>query len=573
MTETPPRLVIRPCDSGLSAQSSTMHPVLQRVYAGRGIASVDDVDYRLDRLLPPTAIKHLAEAAELLARHIISGSSILIFGDYDADGATSTALCLRVLRQLGHQKVNFMLPDRVLDGYGVSAGVARRIVAYKPDLVITVDTGIASFAGLQALYEAGIEVLVTDHHLPASHLPEATAIVNPNAFADSAGQCLAGVGVAFYLMLGLRQALRKHNWFDAHDEPRLADYLDLVAIGTVADLVRLDYYNRVLVNEGLKRIRSGHCAVGIRALVEVAGRSLYRINAQDIGFTLGPRINAAGRLDDMSIGVRMLACDDQATALSLARELEDINSYRRELQGQMTEQALAQLPDLSDGDGRCSHVLFNDDWHEGIVGIIASRIKDETYRPSIAFARAADGLLKGSGRSIRGVHLRDMLDLVDKSDTRLIERFGGHAMAAGLSIQAAQLQSFSEAFEAVIARHVDAAVFDNRIECDGELASSDLTLELAQMLEQAGPWGQRFPMPTFHGHFDVLDQRVLADRHLKLVLTPIDCQQPVDAILFYAAPEELETRHDRVHLHYELNANEFRGETSLQLIVRDLLTD
>jgi single-stranded-DNA-specific exonuclease len=571
MSESTPRFEARVCNPALMRGPSTLHPVVRRVLAARGIQSLDETDYHLQRLLHPSAIRHLSDAAGLLADHLQIHSSILIFGDYDADGATSTALCLRALRAMGHERVSFLLPDRVVDGYGVSTGIARRIIELAPDLVITVDTGIASFGGLGKLHEAAIDVLVTDHHLPADKLPPASAIVNPNAFDDSAGKCLAGVGVAFYLMLALRQALRERNWFEGHDEPNLADLLDLVAVGTVADLVPLDYHNRVLVNEGLKRIRGGHCAQGLRALVEVSGRSLPRISAQDIGFSIGPRINAAGRLDDMSIGVQLLTCEDEVLARNLARELEGMNSYRRELQGQMTEQALAQLPDLKETAGRHSHVLFNADWHEGIVGIIASRIKDETYRPSIAFAPAADGLLKGSGRSIRGLHLRDMLDLVDKTDDSLIERFGGHAMAAGLSIRAGQLEAFTQAFEAVIKRHADVSVFDNRVEHDGMIEHAELTLELARALEQAGPWGQRFPAPSFVGEFRVMDQRVVGERHMKLVLAGVKGGQAVDGIYFYAPDEFLKRVHERLQLHYEMSVNEFRGETSLQLIVRHVL--
>lgn len=549
-----------------------MHPILQRVYSARDIESFADTEYALQALIRPEQISHVQFAAEQVARHIRQGSSILIFGDYDADGATSTALCIRALHLFEHQRVDFLLPDRVRDGYGVSDNAAQRIVELKPQLVITVDTGIASFDGIRSIIEHGIEVVITDHHLPADHLPDKATIVNPNAFADSAGKCLAGVGVAFYLMLAVRSKLREQGWFDDRPEPNLAECLDLVAIGTVADLVPLDYNNRILVKEGLKRLRAGASSEGIKALVRQAGRNQSRLTAQDIAFSLAPRINAAGRLDDMSIGVQALLAEDMNSAQQLAKALDDINSYRRELQGEMTQQAMTMLPKITKDDSQACHVLYQPDWHEGIVGIIASKIKDETFRPSIAFARTDNGLLKGSGRSIRGVHMRDMLDLVDKTDATIIERFGGHAMAAGLTIREDRLPLFSETLADILHTHVDRSCFDNIVECDGELGNDDLSMELALLLEQGGPWGQRFALPSFQGHFRVLDQRVLADRHIKFIVTPEQGQHhEIDAIMFYATEQQLKTNFQRLRLHYELNINEYRGEQNLQLLIRHIL--
>jgi single-stranded-DNA-specific exonuclease len=565
----------RECNPELFSQTTQLHPVLQRVLSARAINDFNEVDYSLDALLKPERIAHLEEAATLLARHVQAGSRIVVFGDYDADGATSTALCIRALRSLGHDNAGFILPDRFTDGYGVSETAAERLCQLEPDLVITVDTGIASFTGVRKLKQAGIDVIITDHHLPASSLPDADVIVNPNAFEDSGGKALAGVGVAFYLMLALRARLRELGWFDSRAQANLAECLDLVAIGTIADLVPLDYNNRILVYEGLKRIRAGACSAGINALLEISGRSRTNLSSQDIAFALAPRINAAGRLDDMSIGVQTLLSNESTSALALANELETINNYRRELQSEMTLQALSLLdksnsPDASDGQ-RFSQVLFHPQWHEGIVGIIASRIKDEFYRPVIAFARSGNGLLKGSGRSIAGIHLRDMLDLVDKMEPGLMLRFGGHAMAAGLTLKEANLEKFREVFEQVLLQKADAASFDNIVLYDGQIPSRDLSLHLAEKLQQAGPWGQHFPVPSFIGEFRVLDQRILSDRHLKFVIKAADSTTHIDAILFYASEQQQKTHYQFINLHYELTVNHFRGERNLQLLIRHIL--
>ncbi len=561
----------RPCNPELLAAETDLHPVLQRVFSARDIASFDELDYSLQGMLDPARITNLQQAAELLADHVEAQSRILIFGDYDADGATSTALCLRALSILGHQNVDFLLPDRVRDGYGVSASVAQRIVEQAPDLVITVDTGIASFSGLELLALAGIKVIVTDHHLAAERLPAASVIVNPNAFSDSAGKHLAGVGVAFYLMLALRSALRERGEFDSKPVPNLAELLDLVAIGSIADLVPLDANNRILIHEGLKRLRAGACSAGIHKLIELSGRARQTLGSQDIAFAIAPRLNAAGRLDDMSIGVQTLLAENETTAMQLANELETMNRYRREIQAEMTDQASAMLPPQESFDDRFSVVLYQDDWHEGVVGILASKIKDMSYRPSICFARAADGELKGSGRSISGIHLRDMLDLVDKQHPELIIRFGGHAMAAGLSISEEKLQDFEQAFEAVLQQYVDADCFDNVLYSDGQIDAPDMTLQLAKTLRDAGPWGQRFPPPLFDGEFSVQNQRVLSGKHLKFVLKATGSSQAVDAIYFFASEQELKTNYQQLHIVYELSVNEFRGQQSLQLMIKQIL--
>ncbi len=547
---------------------SELPPWLRDVYARRGVCSEAETRHELADLPAPFDLPGLREAADCLASHVQRASRILIVGDYDADGATSTALCLRAL-ELFRCRADFLLPDRQADGYGLSPGLVERIIERSPELVITVDTGIASVDGVVRLRATGIAVIVTDHHLPGAELPAADAILDPNLHPESPGRCLAGVGVAFYLMLGLRALLRERGHFAAGKEPNLAELLDLVAIGTVADLVPLDKTNRILVAQGLKRIRAGACSAGIRALMEVAGLERSRLSSEDIAFALAPRINAAGRLDDMRLGVRCLLCRDERRAAELARELDAINSYRRERQQEMSEQALAQLPDAGDlGLGRAV-VQYREDWHEGLVGIIASRIKEQCFRPTLCFAPGSDGLLKGSGRSIPGIHLRDLLDRVDKHKPGLIQRFGGHAMAAGLSLSPEHLDDFRTALEQALADE-DAACFEDRIEHDGSLPPEVLNLDSALRLEAAGPWGQRFPTPLFLGRFRVIDQRILKERHLKLVLQAEQGGDPVDAILFQADAALLSARPEHIEALYQLSVNRFRGQESLQLLLREL---
>ncbi len=561
----------RRCKPELLAAKTGLHPVLQRVFSARDIASFDELDYRLQCMLDPARITNLRAAAKLLANHVLAQSRILIFGDYDADGATSTALCVRALSMLGHRYVDFLLPDRLREGYGLSPVAARRIIEQAPDLVITVDTGIASFSGLELLAQADIDVIVTDHHLAAERLPTASVIVNPNAFDDSAGKHLAGVGVAFYLLLALRSVLRERGEFDDKPVPNLAVLLDLVAIGSIADLVPLDANNRILIHEGLKRLRAGACSAGILKLIELSGRSRHNLGSQDIAFAIAPRLNAAGRLDNMSIGVQTLLAEDEESALQLANELETMNRYRREIQAEMTDQASAMLPQLDDFSSRYSVVLYQQDWHEGVVGILASKIKELSYRPSICFARAADGELKGSGRSISAIHLRDILDLVDKQHPGLIIRFGGHAMAAGLSIPEKKLNDFEQALETVLQQYVDADCFTQVLYSDGQIYASDLTLQLAKKLRDAGPWGAGFPPPLFDGEFSVQNQRILSDKHLKFVLKANGSAQAIDAIYFFASEQALKTNYQRLHIVYELSVNEFRGQQSLQLVIKQIL--
>ena len=556
-----------------------MNPVFRRIFASRGVTSVDETKYQLSSMLGIDKIKHLDSAAAILTAHINNSANLLIFGDYDADGATSTALCVRSLISLGHANVSYLMPDRFIDGYGLSLSIAQRILLKKPDCVITVDNGISSLDGIALLREKDIDVIVTDHHLAADKLPDATVIVNQNAWpGEQLGKYLAGVGVAFYLMLALRKTLREGGWFnDARPEPNLASHLDLVALGTLADLVPLDYNNRILVNEGLKRIRAGSCCSGIKALVEISNKSINNLTSTDISFAIAPKINAAGRLDDMTIGVKCLLSDDYSRALALATELYDINNQRKNIQMQMSEQATQQVHELDQPafETEAGIVLYRQDWHEGVVGIVAAKIREKYNLPTIVFAMSEDGFLKGSGRSIPGIHLRDMLDHVDKRLPGSIIKFGGHAMAAGLSIETSSLEQFSKTYKQVIADLVDPGCFNLEVECDGSLDKRNFDLQFAEELQNLSPWGQRFPAPSFVGEFDVINRRILSDKHLKLQLKLPHTQdvstQAIDAIAFFQSDEVLNATPEKIQIHYELSVNIYRDRKSLQLLIHDIL--
>ena len=571
------KLVTRPVPE--DQLNPDMDPVFRRIFASRGVTSTEETKYQLGSMLGIDKIKHLHSAAAVLAEHIKQGGKLLIFGDYDADGATSTALCVRALISLGHIKVSYLMPDRFIDGYGLSLSIAHRIVEQKPDCVITVDNGISSLDGISLLREKGIDVIVTDHHLASDKLPDATVIVNQNAWPDEdLGKNLAGVGVAFYLMLALRKTLRECGWFsDARPEPNLANYLDLVALGTLADLVPLDYNNRILINEGLKRIRAGSCCSGIKALIEISSKNISNLISTDISFAIAPKINAAGRLDDMTIGVKCLLSDDHSSALALATELYDINDQRKNIQTQMSEQAVQHMHKLDRQviETESGIVLYQQDWHEGVVGIVAAKIREKYNRPTIVFAMTKDGFLKGSGRSIPGIHLRDMLDHVNKRLPGLIIKFGGHAMAAGLSIGASGLEQFSQTYKQVISELIDPGCFNLEVECDGSLDEQNFDLQFAEELQNLSPWGQRFPAPSFIGEFDVISRRVLSDKHLKLQVklphTHDSSTQLIDAIAFFQSDEILNSMHEKIRIHYELSVNIYRQQKSLQLLIHDIL--
>lgn len=550
----------------------SQHPVLRHIYTLRNIARSDELDNSIRRLIPPLSLRGLDAALELLVEVITDGQRILIVGDFDADGATSSALMVLALRSMGAAHVDYLVPDRFKFGYGLTAEIVEVAKTMAPDLILTVDNGISSIDGVAAAKAAGIRVLVTDHHLPGEQLPAADAIVNPNQPGDEfPSKNLAGVGVAFYLLSALRSRLRQQQWFEQQgiEEPNMADYLDLVALGTVADLVPLDHNNRILVEQGLRRIRAGHCRPGIAALLSVAGKNARRLVASDFGFGVGPRLNAAGRLDDMSLGIECLLSTEPSVAEKYAVELDALNRERREIEQDMKEQAMQyvgelQLDEQSLPSGLC---LYNPDWHQGVIGILASRIKEKFHRPVIAFARGLEGELKGSARSIPGLHIRDALAAIAARHPDLIHKFGGHAMAAGLSLGEDDFVEFRDAFEAELDQHLDAASLTGQLETDGELNTDDFSLELAELLRTSGPWGQGFPEPLFDGVFILRQQRILGGKHIKMSVSPQQGKQLIDAIAFNQADDHQLSIGQPVRLVYRLDSNEFRGNISLQLMV------
>ena len=599
---------ISPRDTAVSSDllCAELPDVLKRIYSARGVNSEAELELGLNRLPAPESLAGIDAAVDLLCEALREQWSILIVGDYDVDGATSTTLMILALREMGYRHVNFLVPNRFEYGYGLTPEIVSLAQEQSPDLIVTVDNGISSIDGVLAAQQAGIRVLVTDHHLPGSDLPPADAIVNPNqAGCQFPSKCLAGVGVAFYVLSALRTRLREQGVFNesgasgaeaSGKEPNMASWLDLVALGTVADVVGLDELNRILVNQGLQRIRAGRARPGILALLDIANRSHTRMVASDLGFAVGPRLNAAGRLDDMSLGIQCLLEDDPYKARALAAQLDEINQDRRVIEADMQQTALAYLANL-DMDveqapkGLC---LFDPDWHQGVVGLLASRVKDRLHRPVIAFAcadtkdkngqlKGAD--LKGSGRSIPGLHIRDALDAVATRYPGLITRFGGHAAAAGLSLPREKLEMFAEAFDAVVSELLSPTDLNRQIATDGELSAGELDFDTAQALRAGGPWGQNFPEPCFYGEFSVVQWRVVGEKHLKLVLSPRGTSDSLfDAIAFNTvAPEDSKAKSagdvesidlnnfpDQVSVVYRLDINHFRGRDSLQLMIDHL---
>lgn len=554
-----------------------LHPVLRRVYAARSVCGSADLEQGLSELHPPHLLSNIDAAAQLLADILMAGGRILIVGDFDADGATSTALAIRALRAMGAAEVDYLVPNRFDFGYGLSPELVQVAQVRHPDVIVTVDNGISSIAGVAAANAAGIRVLVTDHHLPGQHLPDAAVIVNPNLPDDPfPSKSLAGVGVIFYVMLALRSHLRAAGWFTARaiPEPRLAHLLDLVALGTVADMAVLDRNNRILLEQGLRRMRAGQCCPGILALLEVAGRPRHRLVASDLGFAVGPRLNAAGRLEDMSWGIECLLTDCPQTALTIARELDSFNRQRREIEQEMQQQALASLDILqteleaaSLPHGLC---LLDASWHQGVVGILASRIKQRLHRPVIAFAPAAGGKLRGSARSVPGLHIRDLLERVNSRYPGLLVKFGGHAMAAGLTLREGDYERFRVAFAAAVAEAASEETFERIILTDGELEPEELDMSLAQTLRAAGPWGQGFPEPLFDGVFTVVDRRIVGEHHIRFRLQVPRHEAVVNAIAFSAVQHGWESVQGAVRLAFRLDVNEFRGRQSLQLVIEYL---
>ena len=529
----------------------------------------------MQALLPFELFKGMPEAVAVLIEALEKRQSILVVGDFDCDGATASSVAVLALRALGAAEVDYLVPNRFEYGYGLTPEIVEVALTRSPQVLVTVDNGISSIEGVAAAKAAGLKVVVTDHHLPAEQLPAADAIVNPSQpGCEFPSKAVAGVGVIFYVMLALRAALRENGWFtEQRPEPNLGELLDLVALGTVADVVPLDANNRIFVHQGLARIRAGRCRPGIRALLEVAARPAQRLVSTDLGFIVGPRLNAAGRLDDMSLGIECLLTDNEDLARDIARELDSLNRDRKTIERDMQQQALATLAamTLEEKDLPFGLCLFDAEWHQGVIGILASRLKDKYHRPVIAFAEAGNGDMKGSARSVPGLHIRDALDAVAAHQPGLISKFGGHAMAAGLSLPAAHFEAFQTAFDAEVRRQLSAEDLTGRLLSDGELVQSEFNLELAGQLREAGPWGQHFPEPGFHGEFRLIQQRLVGERHLKMVLQLPGSADLLDAIAFNIDPKVWPNPTvQRVLLAYTLDINEFRGRQTLQLMVKHL---
>ncbi|WP_341959652.1 single-stranded-DNA-specific exonuclease RecJ [Pseudomonas sp. RC10] len=546
-------------------------PLLTRLYASRGVLSQDELDKGLARLIPYQQLKGIDAAVDLLVTALQQRQRILIVGDFDADGATASTVGVLGLRLLGAAHVDYLVPNRFEYGYGLTPEIVKVALEREPELLMTVDNGISSVEGVAAAKAAGLQVLVTDHHLPGHELPVADAIVNPNQPGCTfPSKALAGVGVMFYVLMALRARLREIGWFEANGraQPNLGELLDLVALGSVADVVPLDANNRILVHQGLMRIRAGRARPGLRAILEVARREPSRITSTDLGFILGPRLNAAGRLDDMSLGIECLLCEDETLAREMAVQLDELNQDRKSIEQGMQREALAQLNDLPVESMPFGLCLYEAEWHQGVIGILASRLKERYHRPTIAFASAGEGVLKGSARSVPGFHIRDALDAVAAKHPELISKFGGHAMAAGLSLPAENFPAFAEAFDAEVRRQLTEEDLTGRLLSDGTLAVEEFHLELARALRNAGPWGQHFPEPLFHGVFQLVEQRVVGERHLKMVLKTECGTVKLDGIAFSVDRDVWPNPTVRwVELAYKLDLNEFRGNETVQLMV------
>ncbi|MCW8852265.1 MAG: single-stranded-DNA-specific exonuclease RecJ [Gammaproteobacteria bacterium] len=579
MSDNSSSIVRRDADISGELDASDLHPLLKKIYANRGVTSLKQVDYSLAGLLDFSLLKDIDIAAEIVSAAVIESKRIVVVGDFDADGATSCAVMIRSLRAFGLNDVEYLVPNRFDFGYGLSPQIVDVAARSRPDLIITVDNGISSIDGVNRANELGIQVVVTDHHLAADVLPDAAAIVNPNQpGCEFPTKMIAGVGVAFYLMLAVRARLREKGWFDESTgrlEPNMANFLDLVALGTVADVVPLDENNRILVESGLQRIRKNKACAGINALLTIAGKSIEGCSSQDFGFIIGPRLNAAGRLDDMSIGIECLLSDDYEQAFNYASTLNHMNQQRRQIEGEMLGQAydiLNQQMSLLDGVDEIPDALalYDEQWHQGVVGLLASRIKEKYHRPVIAFADAGDGELKGSGRSIPGLHMRDVLDVISKQHAGIIEKFGGHAMAAGLTIRQENFSRFQQAFNTHVSAVLRPEDLNNVNESDGPVAEEYMTIEASELFRYASPWGQMFPEPVFDDEFKILNWRIVGEKHLKLELVKEDSGACYSAIAFNKTDDDLPQGDENIHIVYRLDVNEFRGNRSLQLIVQHI---
>ena len=572
------RIRERKPDSAGDTLAADLHPAVRRILLSRGVTREEDMALDLRAMLPPDELSGAVKAANLIATAVMENQRILIVGDFDADGATGTAVAFLALQAMGGSRLDFRVPNRFEFGYGLSAALVDTLADDPPDLLITVDSGISCHQGVARARELGCRVIVTDHHLPGKVVPDAHAIVNPNCAGDQfPSKALAGVGVVFYLMSVVRRVLREAGWFSGRrKEPGLAQFLDLVALGTVADLVPLDHNNRVLVRQGLERIRRGLARPGLMALLRLGKRDYRFVTASDLGFAVGPRLNAAGRLEDMATGIRCLLCVDTTEAMRMAGQLDELNQQRKGMQEQMQEEAMEQLDrlleQLKEKELPPALCLFDESWHQGIVGLVASRVKDSIHRPVIAFAPESEGasVLKGSARSVKGLHIRDVLAYIDSQSPGLMSAFGGHAMAAGLTLEAERLTAFEAALAPAVNAVLNGVVLTAEVLTDGELPAVDIGLDLALILERLGPWGQRFPEPVFDGRFEVVDQRVVGGSHLKMVVRPLDGSEVLDAIAFNRGPDDLPPS-GSVRLLYRVGINRWRGEESCQLMIEEIV--
>ena len=555
--------------------------VFDRVLSARGITHAGQINYQLNALIHPTALSNIDEAAELLSEAIQAQAKIIIIGDFDADGATSCVLAIKALQSFGLNDVTYLVPNRFEFGYGLSPEIVGVAATEQPDLIITVDNGISSIDGVNAAQALGISVLVTDHHLPGEELPTADVIVNPNLVNDNfPSKNLAGVGVIFYVMLAVRAKLRGQSWFEQSQipEPNMSQFLDLVALGTVADVVPLDHNNRILVQQGLQRIRAGKARPGIAALLQSSRKDFHYITATDLGFTVGPRLNAAGRMDDMSIGIECLLSSDHSQAAVLAQKLEELNQSRRQVEDEMRAEAteLVKKLDVKNTKSTVGYCLHDSTWHQGIVGLVASRVKERVRRPVAALAPAdlqnPGGEWKGSFRSVEGVHIRDVLARVDALNPNLILKFGGHAMAAGMSIEADNIDHFAEAFDSVLREMTEGKDWQQRLLSDGELAENEFSLEVAEQLRYNTPWGNEFPAPLFDGYFEVCDARIVGDSHAKLVLRPRESDNSYDAICFGYLRDHEHLPRGIIHAAFKLDVNHYQGMKKLQLMIDHITT-
>lgn len=554
----------------------TIHPLLQRIYVARGITANEQLNHSTQQLLTYQQLTHIEQATDLLYQAVLTEKKILIVGDFDTDGATSTALIMTALNQFGIKNVHYIIPDRFEDGYGLSVSVVKRAIEQQAALIITVDNGISAVEAVDYAKQHNIQVIITDHHLAPEVLPAADAIINPNLNdCPFPSKNLAGVGVTFYFMLAFRALLRQHNWFEIHQlsEFNLAQLLDLVALGTVADVVNLDQNNRILVQQGLSRIRAGYCCAGIKALSKSAGRNIQKLTAQDLSFYLAPRLNAAGRMDNMSLSVELLLAKDEQSALEIVDILEELNSDRKAIEQAMQKEALSFIDKLEKTTTEIpnSFVIYHPKFHQGVIGVLSSRIKDKFYRPVISFAKTDDGFLKGSGRSVNNIHLRNVLEIIHNRDPKLISGFGGHAMAAGLTIPQANLATFTRYFEEEVSNVLKTVSLKNEIETDGEIENKYFNIETAKILKETGPWGANFPEPIFDGIFLVHQQKLIGTKHLRMVLEPLAGGPLLNAIAFnidlnYWPDQSVK----KVEIVYHFEVNDFRGNETINLLIRHL---